>query len=113
MTYRNIFAGLLACAMIASSCCSNECCCEGGYEVPAPEDVMMYQVNPRVFAPEKSFNAVAEHLDSIRALGTNVVWFMPTQKRSGRTFSTTVAILKKYILIKDLLKLADGLFTGV
>ena len=77
MTYRNIFAGLLACAMIASSCCSNECCCEGGYEVPAPEDVMMYQVNPRVFAPEKSFNAVAEHLDSIRALGTNVVWFMP------------------------------------
>lgn len=77
MTYRNIFAGLLACAMIASSCCSNECSCEGGYEVPAPEDVMMYQVNPRVFAPEKSFNAVAQHLDSIKALGTNVVWFMP------------------------------------
>lgn len=77
MTYRNIFAGLLACAMIALSCCSNECSCKGGYEVPAPEDVMMYQVNPRVFAPEKSFNAVAQHLDSIKALGTNVVWFMP------------------------------------
>ena len=77
MTYRNIFAGLLACAMIASSCCSNDCSSESGYEVPAPEDVMMYQVNPRVFAYEKSFNAVAHHLDSIKALGTNVVWFMP------------------------------------
>ena len=47
------------------------------YTVPAPEDVMMYQVNPRVFAAESSFNAVAQQLDSIRALGANVVWFMP------------------------------------
>lgn len=47
------------------------------YTVPAPEDVMMYQVNPRVFAAESSFNAVAQQLDSIHALGANVVWFMP------------------------------------
>ena len=26
--------------------------------LPAVEDVVMYQVNPRVFAPEKSFKAV-------------------------------------------------------
>jgi len=75
MTYKNIFAGLMAAMLLVS--CSSDCTCEGGYEVPAPEDVVMYQVNPRVFAPEKSFNAVAEHLDSIKALGTNVVWFMP------------------------------------
>lgn len=77
MTYRNIFAGLVACAVLAASCCNSSCTCEDGYEVPAPEDVVMYQVNPRVFAPEKSFNAVAEHIDSIKTLGTNVVWFMP------------------------------------
>lgn len=77
MNKKNIFAGLMAAAILATSCCSGECTCESGYEVPAPEDVMMYQVNPRVFAPEKSFNAVAQHLDSIKALGTNVVWFMP------------------------------------
>lgn len=47
------------------------------HTVPAPEDVMMYQINPRVFAPQSSFNAVARQLDSIRALGANVVWFMP------------------------------------
>ena len=70
----------MAAMLLASSCCgscNDECVCAAGYEVPAPEDVMMYQVNPRVFAPEKSFNAVAQHLDSIKALGTNVVWFMP------------------------------------
>ena len=75
MTYKNIFAGLMAIMLLIS--CGSNCTCEGGYEVPAPEDVVMYQVNPRVFAPEKSFNAVSEHLDSIKALGTNVVWFMP------------------------------------
>ena len=74
---KNIFAGLMASMLLVASCCGGNCTCEGGYEVPAPRDVMMYQVNPRVFAPEKSFNAVAQHLDSIKALGTNVVWFMP------------------------------------
>lgn len=44
---------------------------------PAPQDVVMYQVNPRNFAPRNSFNAVRNHLDSIAELGTNVVWFMP------------------------------------
>ena len=47
------------------------------YKVPAPEDVMMYQVNPRVFAPDHSFNAAALQLDSIKSLGANVVWLMP------------------------------------
>ena len=72
---KSVIAGLMAAILLAASCCNDRC--ETGYEVPAPEDVMMYQVNPRVFAPEKSFNAVAQHLDSIKALGTNVVWFMP------------------------------------
>ena len=45
--------------------------------VPAPEDVVMYQVNPRVFAPAASFKVIGEYLDSIRRLGVNVVWFMP------------------------------------
>jgi hypothetical protein len=64
---KSVIAGLMAAILLAASCCNDRC--ETGYEVPAPEDVMMYQVNPRVFAPEKSFNAVAQHLDSIKALG--------------------------------------------
>ena len=47
------------------------------FQMPAVEDIAMYQVNPRVFAPEKSLNAVAERIDSIRELGVNVMWVMP------------------------------------
>lgn len=47
------------------------------HELPAVQDVVMYQINPRVFAPQNSFRAVERRLDSIRALGVNVVWFMP------------------------------------
>ena len=50
---------------------------ETEFKVPSPEDVVMYQVNPRNFAPENSFNAVASHLDSIKTMGANVLWFMP------------------------------------
>ena len=46
-------------------------------EMPAVKDVAMYQVNPRVFAPEKSLLAVADRIDSIAALGVNVMWVMP------------------------------------
>ena len=48
-----------------------------GFEMPAVDDIAMYQVNPRVFAPEKSLNAVADRIDSISELGVNVMWVMP------------------------------------
>ena len=47
------------------------------FQMPAVEDIAMYQVNPRVFAPDHSLNAVAARLDSIRELGVNVMWVMP------------------------------------
>ena len=47
------------------------------FEMPAVEDIAMYQVNPRVFAPENSLNAVAARIDSISDLGVNVMWVMP------------------------------------
>lgn len=50
---------------------------EAGYVIPEPEDVVIYQINPRVFAPEDSFQAVIPHLDEIKALGCNILWFMP------------------------------------
>ena len=47
------------------------------FQLPAISDIAMYQVNPRVFAPDHSLNAVAARIDSIRALGVNVMWVMP------------------------------------
>ena len=51
------------------------------YELPAIEDIVMYQVNPRVFAPDSSspssLQVVARRVDSIADLGVNVMWVMP------------------------------------
>ena len=48
-----------------------------GFLLPAVDDIAMYQVNPRVFAPQNSLRAVAGRIDSIQELGVNVVWVMP------------------------------------
>lgn len=47
------------------------------YKLPQTEDVVIYQINPRVFAEKQSFNAIGLYLDSIKQLGANIVWFMP------------------------------------
>ena len=47
------------------------------FTMPAVSDVAMYQVNPRVFAPQQSLQAVTARLDSISGLGVNVMWVMP------------------------------------
>lgn len=51
------------------------------YELPAIDDIVMYQVNPRVFAPDSaevsSLRVVASRIDSIADLGVNVMWVMP------------------------------------
>lgn len=47
-------------------------------KVPDPRDVSIYQVNIRVFSREGNLNGVIARLDSIKALGTNVIYLMPT-----------------------------------
>ena len=60
-------------AVLASACTAKI----SSYTIPSPEDVVMYQVNPRNFAPKDSFKEVNARIDAISELGTNVVWFMP------------------------------------
>ncbi|MBR1543361.1 MAG: alpha-amylase [Muribaculaceae bacterium] len=67
-----VLALLVACKPTTSN--GNEA---AKFELPAVDDIVMYQVNPRVFAPEKSLNAVAARIDSISDLGVNVMWVMP------------------------------------
>lgn len=45
--------------------------------VPDRRDVTMYQVNMRSFSKKGDFKAVIDRLDSIKALGINVVYLMP------------------------------------
>ncbi|HWK03203.1 MAG TPA: alpha-amylase family glycosyl hydrolase [Puia sp.] len=46
-------------------------------QVPAARDVAMYQVNLRAFSTQGNFAGVQARLDSIRALGINVLYLMP------------------------------------
>ena len=46
-------------------------------EVPAPGNVVMYEVNIRAFSATDNFKGVEARLDSIRALGVNVLYLMP------------------------------------
>ena len=48
-----------------------------GFKLADYADIVTYQVNPRVFAPTGSLNAVTSRLDSIKALGINTIWIMP------------------------------------
>ena len=45
--------------------------------MPATKDVIMYEVNINTF-PGANFQGVEGRLDSIKALGVNVIWLMPT-----------------------------------
>jgi glycosidase len=44
---------------------------------PLAQDAVIYQVNMRAFSPQGSFKGVQDRLDSIRALGVNVLYLMP------------------------------------
>jgi len=55
-------------------------CYTGGdrlYALPDIEDIVMYQINPLVFAEEQAFKAIEAYIDYIVRLGANIVWFMP------------------------------------
>ncbi len=50
-------------------------------EVVHPEwskNSVLYEVNVRQYTEEGTFNAFAEHLPRLKALGVDVLWFMPT-----------------------------------
>ena len=84
------------------------------FKMPAVSDVAMYQVNPRVFAPENSLNAVADRIDSIRNLGVNIIWVMPIYpigiekgKNSPYCISDYKAVAPEFGTIDDFKHLAQ------
>lgn len=45
--------------------------------VPEPEEVIMYEANPRLYGSSECLKGLEQHLEDIKALGTNVLWLMP------------------------------------
>ena len=46
-------------------------------EVPNTPDITMYEINERAFSASGNFAGILPRLDSIKALGVNVIWLMP------------------------------------
>lgn len=106
---------LLSISIVAAfiSCKPTQETKQAAFEMPAIEDIAMYQVNPRVFAPDHSLNAVAARIDSIRDLGVNVMWVMPIYpigiekgKNSPYCISDYKAIAPEFGTIDDFKNLA-------
>ncbi len=45
--------------------------------IPSTADIVMYEINERAFSVSGDFAGILPRLDSIRALGVNVIWLMP------------------------------------
>ena len=74
---KKLLLTLSAAAILLAACEPKQQTATNNFLLPAVDDIAMYQVNPRVFAPQNSLRAVADRIDSIRELGVNVVWVMP------------------------------------
>ena len=78
---KKIFLVLMLGLLVAAAGCKpknhNAVPVADGFNVPEVADVVLYQVNPRVFAPSNSFQAIIDRLDSIEDLGVNMLWIMP------------------------------------
>jgi glycosidase len=83
--------------------------------VPDSRDVSMYQVNMRSFSKEGNFKGVIARLDSIKALGVNVVYILPIYpvgmlKAQGSPYSVKDyrQINTEFGTLDDLRALVDG-----
>lgn len=74
----------IALAIAISSCCgakttdSNSKKPVSGVVTPDwAKNAVIYEINTRQYTPEGTFNALAAHLPRLKALGVDILWFMP------------------------------------
>ena len=83
--------------------------------VPDPRDAVIYQVNMRAFSATRNFKGVIDRLDSIKALGVNVIYLMPTYPVGVLKAINSLYCVKDYMAVNsefgtlpDLRELIDG-----
>ncbi|MBQ9646719.1 MAG: alpha-glucosidase C-terminal domain-containing protein [Prevotella sp.] len=111
---KKLLLTLCAAAIVLTACEPKQQSTATDFLLPAVDDIAMYQVNPRVFAPQNSLRAVADRIDSIRELGVNVVWVMPIYpigiekgKNSPYCISDYTAVAPEFGTIDDFKHLAQ------
>ncbi len=83
--------------------------------VPDPADAVIYQVNMRAFSQQGNFQGVIARLDSIKALGANVIYLMPIYPVGSLKGVNSPYCIKDYTTVNsefgtlaDLRALVDG-----
>lgn len=83
--------------------------------VPDARDAVIYQVNMRSFSNNRNFQGVIARLDSIRALGVNVIYLMPIfpvgalkSINSPYCIKDYQSVSSQFGTLKDLRTLIDG-----
>ena len=46
-------------------------------QIPATEDIVMYEINIGAFSKNGNFSGIIDRLDSVKSLGINTIWLMP------------------------------------
>jgi glycosidase len=79
--------------------------------VPAPENVVMYEVNLRAFSQAGDLAGVTARLDQIQSLGANVLWLMPIhpigQERSVGQLGSPYSVRDYGVVSSEYGSLAD------
>ncbi|HEV2762129.1 MAG TPA: alpha-amylase family glycosyl hydrolase [Pyrinomonadaceae bacterium] len=72
---------------------------------PWVRDAVIYEIYPRAFSQEGTFNGVTAQLDRLRELGVNVLWLMPVhpvgQARRKGTLGSPYAVRDYYAVNPD------------
>ena len=83
--------------------------------VPALDDMVMYEVNLRAFSQLGTIEGLIQRLDSVKALGVNVLWIMPIYPvgilkgiNSPYCIRNYTAVADEYGSIADMKKLTDS-----
>lgn len=69
--------------------------------VPDSRDVVIYQINPRAFSEEGSLKGITARLDSINALGVNVVYLMPIYPVGEERSVNSLYCIKNYTAVSE------------
>lgn len=83
--------------------------------IPATQDIVMYEINLRAYSPAGNIQGVIDRLDSIALLGVNVLWLMPIHPvgilkgiNSPYCVQDYKAVGSEYGTLSDLRRLTDA-----
>lgn len=79
------------------------------FEVPATENIVMYEINPSPFSASHDLQGITNRLDNIKALGINTIWIMPVYPIGEVNSFGSPYCVKDYTSVRNSLGTIDNL----